>query len=152
MCSATITLAPPLKPRPSRPISAKLAGFAKGTMLRTPFGPRPVEKLMAGDLLLDRDGQIVELRSLRRQMARADELVRVHTDHGVAVLGQGTQMQVNDWRTQVLFGQVAHVASDRLIDGAKVRPAGRGALLHVLGFDRDTLLDVGGVTLLVQAG
>lgn len=152
MCAATITLAPPLKPRAARSVSPKPSGLARGTMVRTIFGPRAVETLMAGDLLLDRDGQIVELRSLRRQMARADDLVRVTTDHGVAVLGQGTQMQVQDWRAQVLFGQAVPVALGRLIDGAKVRLTTRGAMLHVPGFDRDTLLDVGGVSLLVKAG
>ena len=167
MFASAVTLAPvtlaPLPPAAPRPAPRKraIAGFAHGTMVRTVWGPRAVETLMAGDLLLDAKGQIVELRGLRRRRAAAGDLVQVDPSAlglGMApgdmtrplVVGAAQKLAIRDWRTEILFGKPALTAARALVDDTNVRPvAGKGRMLVVLEFDSPTVILANGLNALV---
>ena len=158
MYATTVSLAPP----PPRPVARRTAvqGFATGTVLRTITGPRAVERIMAGDLLLDADGQIIELRSLRSRTAHAHDLVEVTPAAfglGLApalgapalVVGSGQKLGMRDWRTELLYGKPSLTEARRLVDNATVLRPARGARLYQLGFDRDCVVVANGLPALV---
>ncbi len=160
MFSSTISLAPPLARPATRP--AALPGFAAGTLLRTITGPRAVERIMAGDLLLDRDGQIIELRSLHQRHAPARALVEITTtalgtghatmpDHGTLLVGAGQKLEIRDWRSDLIYGEPVLTKAQALIDQATVTWSRRSARLYCPGFDRDCVIMANGVPALVRA-
>lgn len=163
MFASSVTLAPALRPTaPAARRSVAPAGFAPGTMIRTICGPRPVERLMAGDLLLDADGQIVELRSLRRTRVAARDLVQIDPSAmglGLApgdlmrplVVAAGQCVAISDWRTDVLFGKPALTPARKLVDGVHVHTrAARGGTVISLSFDDPTILLANGLRVLVE--
>lgn len=132
---------------------ALLAGLASGTLVRTLTGTTPVERLLAGDTLIDADNQIVALRG--RFVLRAEDSERIILHPGALepgagidrtlVVGPDQQLVVDDWRMQLLHGGAAPVAAWRLEDGMMIRriPAD-GAVLHVLQVDRPCWLRANG--------
>ncbi|SEM92071.1 Hint domain-containing protein [Gemmobacter aquatilis] len=48
--------------------AAALPGFVAGTLIATPLGDMPVERLEPGDALLAADGRILPLRSVSRRL------------------------------------------------------------------------------------
>ncbi|MFN7004029.1 MAG: Hint domain-containing protein [Roseinatronobacter sp.] len=164
MFATPISLAPPLA-RPVRtPQSGQrpIQGFARGTLLRTITGPRPVERIMAGDLLLDADGQIIELRSMRHHFARAADLVEITAaalglglapaqDGSAMVVGMGQKLGMRDWRTELIYGKPAMTEAQVLMDSVTVQRPARGARLYQLGFDRDCVVVANGLPALVRA-
>lgn len=165
MLATRISLAPPLASRQTilpRPCKSALQGFAKGTLVNTITGPRAIERIMAGDLLLDADGQIVELRSFVMRQAFARDLIHVAPTAlglGLApgcldralVIGRGQKLALHDWRTELLYGKPALTTAQALIDGAHVQPATQGAVVYQVRFDRDCVIVVNGLKALVRA-
>ena len=165
MFATSISLAPPLAGRQTRPPRARKPtpqGFARGTLLRTITGPRAVEQVMAGDLLLDADGQIVELRSLVTRRANAQELVEIAPSalglglapgclDRVLVIGAAQKLGLHDWRTELLYGKPALTTAQALVDGLHVQPCTQDAMIYQLGFDRDCLIVANGLKALVRA-
>ncbi|WP_071798530.1 Hint domain-containing protein [Natronohydrobacter thiooxidans] len=162
MYATTISLAPPLARAKPRARTSALPGFAAGTLLRTITGPRAVERIMAGDLLLDAEGQIIELRSLRCRRASARELVEITPAAlglGLApalrqkslVVGAGQKLGMRDWRTDLIYGAPALTEAQALIDSATVQRPTEGAMLYRLGFDRDIVVVANGMPALVRA-
>jgi hypothetical protein len=100
---------------------------------------------MAGDLVLDADGHVHELRAIRKIAVAGDKVVRLaRAGRAPLVLGAEQTVVVQDWRTEVLFGAPTLCPAARLVDGGKVR---RGqpsdATLLVLSFDDKVCLDLG---------
>jgi len=163
MFATSVTLAPALRPVrvANRALSAP-SGFSTGTMIQTICGPMPVERLMAGDLLVDADGQIVELRSLRRRKVAARDLVQIDPSAmglGMApgdlmrplVVAAGQRIAIQDWRTNILFGKPALTAAQNLVDGVHVHGrTGRGGTVIDLSFDKPTIVIANGLRALVN--
>lgn len=147
MYQTSISLFPPMPVRVAGAPDNGPVGLGQGVLVRTIFGLRPVETLMAGDLLLDQAGQIVELRGMRKQRCRSHDLVQFAADDGRMVLGRATPILSDDWRLQVLHGSAAMVPVRRLLDGRRVQPAKRSLVVHELIFDVATDLTVQGATL-----
>lgn len=102
--------------------------FAAGTRLTTSTGPRPVEELEVGDLVVSRDSGLVPVRWIGRRRVRArgafapirfrahalgnDRDLLVSPNHKVLLTG---------WRAQLLFGEeevlvaAKHLINDRTI-------------------------------------
>ncbi len=168
MSALSISLAPALPLSRSRLPAARPAaddarpqGFARGTQVRTIFGLRRVEAVMAGDLLLDAQGQIVELRAIRQIKARPRDLVRLDPSAmglGCApgrldralVVGAGQKLAMRDWRTDVLFGKAAMTQAAKLIDGQHVHQHPGPRVLYELTFDRDCVIEADGLKALVR--
>ena len=162
MFTTTISLAPPLA-RPKRRLpDTRPHGFAAGTLLQTITGPRAIERIMAGDLLLDADGQIVELRSMRQHHATATDLVEISPAAlglGLAparrpaalVVGRGQKLGMRDWRTDLIYGKPAMTEAQTLVDSLTVHPPSHDARLYVPGFDRDCVVLANGLPALVRA-
>ncbi len=164
MFADSISLAPPLKKQPKvqrEPTGAGVQGFAGGTIVRTIIGLRPVERLMAGDLLLDTRNRMVELRCIRTHHATANEVIRVEPSAfglGLApgrmdralVVGAGQRLGVCDWRTEILFSAPALSPASRLVDGVNLHNADTPATLYELGFEHDTIITADGMTSLVS--
>ena len=164
MFADSISLAPPLKQRPRVTpdrSNAGVQGFAGGTIMRTIIGLRPVERLVAGDLLLDTRNRMVELRSIRKHHAAAGEIVSVEPSAfglGFApgrmdralLVGAGQRLGICDWRTEILFSAPALSPASSLVDGVNLHTAERPALLYELVFARDTILTADGMTTLIS--
>lgn len=162
MFTTTISLAPPLaRPKP-RQHDTRLQGFAAGTRLQTITGPRAVERIMAGDLLLDADGQIIELRSICRRQASAPDLVEISPAAlglgltpaqrpAALIVGRHQKLGMRDWRTDLIYGKPAMTEAQSLVDSVTVQRPVRGAALYDLGFDRDCVVLANGLPALVRA-
>ncbi len=154
MFANTITLAPPLSKPKLRDIAPQ--GVAAQTLLRTIIGPRPVDRIMAGDLLIDATGQIVELRGIRKVRARAGELVRLKLGampelNRDLIVGAGQKLALCDWRTDVIFGKPCLSAARCLIDGDTVRAHRMPGTLYQLSFDTDVVIEANGLPALMKA-
>ncbi|MGY6549988.1 MAG: Hint domain-containing protein [Roseinatronobacter sp.] len=164
----TISLAP-LPPRRSRrpsgapdgqaPLAALEAGpgtevatgFATGTQIRTFFGWQRVERLMAGDLLLDAEGHLHELRAIRRHRAKPGQMIRLSPSaEGIGrivdtvTLGAGQMLETDDWRVMLLSARKGFVPAGRLCDGRGILRNTAGGLLHDLICDAPCVIDIGG--------
>jgi hypothetical protein len=154
---AQVTLAPPPPRSVARTQSVAPVGFGLGSMVRTIWGLRPVDGLMAGDLLLDAAGQVVELRAVRRKRLAAHALVQIAPSAmglGLApgdlarplIVAAGQPVAVRDWRTEVVFGGAALSPAQSLLDGVTVTRLDRGQRVVVeLGFDGPVVLLVNGL-------
>lgn len=158
MFAQTITLAPPLRQKRAAPPT----GFARGTMIRTITGPRPVERIMAGDLLLDCTGQIVELRQVTTRRAFARDLVEIHPSAmglGLAPgrldralrLARGTAVALRDWRSELLYGGTALTPAANLVDGLHVTRPKTGAMLYDLRCDSAVVVQADGLSVRLPA-
>lgn len=142
----TISLAPPLRTRTARQTREEPAGFSRATRIRTLMGWQNVDRLMAGDLVLDAAGNLHELRAIRQKRADGADVVRVaRKGRAPLVLGAGQSLIAEDWRAQVLFAQPTASPAARLVDGARIRRGQpRATVLFQLEFDSAVTLDVDG--------
>ncbi len=163
MFETSISLAPPLARASVDGRPKSMCGFAAGTILQTITGPRAVERIMAGDLLLDADGEIMELRSLRRNYAEAGDLVTITrsapalardlaTVAPALVVGAGQKLGMRDWRSDLLYGGPAMIEAKQLVDAVTIQKSKSGAMLYQLGFDRSCVIRAHGLPALVRAG
>ncbi len=169
MSAHSITLAPPLPASAPRAPRARAegghntaCGVARGTRIRTIFGLRRVEEVMAGDLLLDARGQILVLRAVQRRQLRGRALVRIapsvlglggvpgQLDRALLV-GAGQQLALRDWRTEVLFGKPALTRSANLVDGVHVTHHAGPRVVYDLRLDQHAVIEVDGVGALLPA-
>jgi hypothetical protein len=156
MFAGNISLSPALAPRkPLVRATGATEGFALGTRLRSVVGPRRVEDLRVGDLLLDRNARVITLQSIRRH-EDGPELVQIDPTafglgvhparlHPKLVVGAGQRLGVRDWRTDILFGAASLTPARALVDGVHVHRMAQAAALFQLGFGEDVLLDIGGL-------
>ncbi len=159
MFADNISLAPALKPCPAAavtPRSARPSGFAHGTRLRTVFGMRRVEDLKTGDLLLDTDSRVLELRTIRQITPAAGHLIQIDPSafglglqparlHDTLLVGAGQALGMRDWRTDILYGAAALVPAYRLVDDIHIHRSRATAPLLQLGFDRDGVVCANGL-------
>ncbi|MBR3369025.1 MAG: Hint domain-containing protein [Rhodobacteraceae bacterium] len=165
MFENTVTLAPALRRKPVdalRGTQIAPAGLAAGTHVRAISGPRRIETLMAGDLLLDVDDQIVEIRSVRKFKGRKDDLIQVDPSAlglgmqpipvgQVLIVGRGQKLAIHDWRSHVLFGKPLLTAADALVDGIHVhKELTEDVDLCTLSFDKPTVIQANGIFALVS--
>lgn len=166
MISDSVSLAPFLGVSVKRKPAARggaVTGFATGSLIRTIFGPCRVEALMAGDLLLDATGQIVELRGIRKRRVQArDSIQLAPTVLGLGrtpgrldrplVVGAGQKLVMRDWRSEILFAKPAMTTARALVDGVHIRRGAAGHVtLHQLQLEQGCLLVVDGLQALVAA-
>lgn len=159
----SISLAPALpaaKPRDTAKTGPR--GFARGTLIRTLFGLRPVERLMAGDLLLDAQGRIIVLRAVRQVRAEARDLVRIDPSAlglGCApgrldralVVGAGQELAMRDWRSEILFSKPVMTRAAKLVDGQHVHRHDSALTLHELTLDQNAVIEADGLKTLLRS-
>lgn len=150
----TISLAPPLRTVRTlapRHKTADPIGFGRATRIRTLMGWQTVDRLMAGDLVMDQDGNLHELRAIRQARVDGTAIIRIaRKGRAPLVVGAGQSMIADDWRAQVLFEQPTASPAARLVDGSKIRQGQpRGAVLFQLEFDSSVALDVDGAKAVV---
>ncbi|SLN34940.1 Bifunctional hemolysin/adenylate cyclase precursor [Aquimixticola soesokkakensis] len=119
--------------------------FTAGTRIATPFGPRPIEDLVIGDLVLTRDHGPQPLRWIgSRSLTATAALAPIEIAQGtlgnarVLRVSPEHRMLVTGWRAELLFGEPeVFVAAKHLINDANVRPCHGGEVtyLHMM-FDQ----------------
>ncbi len=129
--------------------------FTYGTLIDTPDGPRPIEDLVAGDLVTTLDNGSRPLRWVgARAVAPAEMLLRpelrpVCFETGAVgnsrrlLVSPQHRMLLNDWRAQVYFGE-DHVliAAKAMVNGKTIRqvmPEHGVVYCHLL-FDRHEVI------------
>ena len=112
--------------------------FTRGTRIATPHGPRAVETLSEGDLILTRDSgpQPLQWIGMRQGLVGADqapvrfEAGTVGNDAPLLVSPQH-RMLVRGWRAQLLFGEdEIFVPAKALIDGSGIRAMAPGEVCY----------------------
>ena len=112
--------------------------FTRGTRIATPHGPRAVETLSEGDLILTRDSgpQPLQWIGMREGLVGIDQApIRfepgtVGNDAPLLVSPQH-RMLVRGWRAQLLFGEdEIFVPAKSLIDGSGVRVMAPGKVCY----------------------
>jgi hypothetical protein len=115
------------------------------------MGWQTVGQLMAGDLVIDQDGNLHELRAIRQTRVDGTVIIRIaRKKQAPLIVGAGQTLLAEDWRAQVLFDQPTASPAARLVDGSKFRQGQpRGAVLFQLEFDSSVALDVDGARAVV---
>ncbi|WFE74032.1 Hint domain-containing protein [Roseinatronobacter sp. S2] len=160
MFENTVTLPPALRRKPQNTYQRNKivpSGFAAGTYIRTITGPRRIETLFAGDLLLDVDDQIVEIRSIRKFTLHKDDVVKVEPSalglgmppdqlsHEL-IVARGQKLAIQDWRSHVLFGKPVLSSADTLVDGVHIRKVAVSDMqLCAVCFDTPTVIQANGI-------
>ncbi len=154
MVAYNISLAPPLR-KPARP-ATRPQGFARGTLVRTIFGQRPVERLMAGDLLLDTDGQLVTLRALRQVRVEPEDLVRIAPGEAAPgleralIVGADQKLALRDWRTDLIYGSGVMACAAQMVDGRSLRQLKVARQLFQLEVGSDCVIHANGLPALLR--
>ncbi|MFN3954729.1 MAG: Hint domain-containing protein [Pararhodobacter sp.] len=124
-------------------------GFVEGTPILTNDGDRPVEILLAGDIIMTRDNGLVELRGTSTMVACDIDLISfwpcggdIEHEPPALTLPAMQQVMVDDWRARVLYESATLLTpAGSLVDGIQVlrskRPLSRLFRLH---FDRPQLV------------
>ncbi|MBW4707946.1 Hint domain-containing protein [Roseobacter sp. YSTF-M11] len=128
--------------------------FAAGTLIETSTGPRPVESLAAGDMILTRDAGLQPLRwTGSTQVPALGDLAPIVISAGVmgndsdVIVSPQHALLVEDWRAELLYGMpdVLVRAVDLLThDGIYRRPGGMVTYCHIL-FDAHHLVQASGL-------
>lgn len=123
--------------------------FVAGTLIETPTGPVPVERLQVGDLILTLDEGAQPLRwTGMRNVAAAGALAPVHIKantfgtHRPLVVSPQHRILIRDTAAELLFGETeVLVAAKDLVNGASVwrRTGGTVTYVHLL-FDRHQIV------------
>ncbi|ABV91983.1 hypothetical protein Dshi_0234 [Dinoroseobacter shibae DFL 12 = DSM 16493] len=127
--------------------------FTPGTRIDTPDGPRPVEHLRPGDLVLTRDAGAQPLVwTGARRVPAAGVLapvaipVGVHGATAPLLVSPQHRILVTGWQAELLTGAAeVLVAALHLVDGDRVvrRPGGMVTYVHIL-FDRHQIVRANG--------
>ena len=127
--------------------------FAEGTLIETQVGPRPIEALRPGDMVLTLDAGYQPLRwSGRTEVPAEGKLAPIVIEAGVLknetdlVVSPQHAILLDDWRAELFYGEkdVLVRAVDLLGQaGVSRRTGGRIAYHHIL-FDAHHLVNVGG--------
>ncbi len=139
---------------PHTTMGATVVCFAAGTMIGTPYGPRAVETLDAGDLVLTRDGGAQPLRwSGATRVPAIGDLAPIVITKGSfgndvdLVVSPQHAVLLDDWRAELLFGQAEVLvrAVDLLgHDGVYRRPGGFVTYCHIL-LDAHHVVEAAGI-------
>lgn len=123
--------------------------FTAGTLIETPGGPVPVERLQTGDLVLTLDDGAQPLRwtgmrAVAAQGAHAPVHIKANTfgTHRPLVVSPQHRILVRDTAAELLFGEAeVLVAAKDLVNGASVwrRQGGHVTYVHLL-FDRHQIV------------
>lgn len=123
--------------------------FTPGTLIDTPAGPRRVETIGIGDLVVTRDRGPQPVRWVGRQtVAARGEMAPVRVAAGTLgnrrdlVVSPQHRMLIGGWQAQLLFGlDEVLVAAAHLVDGDRIRrmPGGMVTYLHLM-FDAHELI------------
>ncbi len=127
---------------PHAGLGAQIVCFAEGTRIETPDGPRRVETLTEGDLVVTRDHGAQPLRwTGSRRVPALGPLApivipagRLDNDRDLVVSPQH-RLLIGDWRAELLFGQTeVLVRASDLVDGDGIhrRPGGHVTYHHLL--------------------
>ncbi|QJF50890.1 Hint domain-containing protein [Roseobacter ponti] len=138
---------------PHLDLGATLVCFAAGTLVDTASGPRPVESLAAGDLVMTRDAGLQPLvwtgATTVPALADAAPVVisaGVLDNETDLVVSPQHALLVEDWRAELLYGETGVLvrAVDLLgHDGVYRRPGGIVTYCHIL-FDAHHLVRTAG--------
>ena len=131
--------------------------FTPGTLIATPDGPRRIETLVPGDLVLTRDWGPQPLRWIGSAEVGLDRLARDRDLHPIRIragaFGPGQpardllvspqhRILIGGWRAELLFGEhEVLVAAKHLVDDTAIRRAkvDRVCYIHLL-FDRHEII------------
>ena len=129
--------------------------FVAGTMILTPDGERPVEDLMAGDLVMTQDDGPQPVRWIgRRQVQAEGALAPIEIREGTfgahrrLLVSPQHRVLVRDSLAELLFGEAeVLVAAKDLVNDRSVRVRSGGVVdyVHIL-FDRHQLVSSAGLT------
>ena len=127
--------------------------FTPGTLIATPFGPRAIEALQPGDLVLTRDRGPQPLRWIgKRTVPAQGNFAPIEVSPGV--LGEGSllvspqhRMLFTGYRAELLFGESeVLVAAKHLVDGHSVRISPRKHVTYIhLMFDCHEIISANGL-------
>ncbi|MEM9779597.1 MAG: Hint domain-containing protein [Pseudomonadota bacterium] len=132
-----------LSPHPlTHPERVTVSGFAPGTQIDTPDGPRRVEDLLPGDLIetID-DGPCLLARVGTRDVPGASRLAAVLIQPGA--LGNSHALRVSPGK-QILI-QEAFVTAGDLVNGSTITRDQGAASYHYIQFDRAHVVTANGV-------
>ncbi|MFN3937081.1 MAG: Hint domain-containing protein [Gemmobacter sp.] len=131
--------------------------FVRGTLIATPTGHRPVERLRPGDPVLTADNRVAAVRWIGR---RSVALSQLRSDPALSpvliragALGDGLPLRdlrlspqhrvmLEGWAADWLFGEPVLAAAKHLIDGFRIlvpEPDGPVEYLHLM-FDRHEVI------------
>lgn len=123
--------------------------FTAGTLIDTQEGPRPVEDIAPGDLVLTRDDGVQPVRWVgRRTVAATGKLapVRIRAgtfgDHGEVLVSPQHRILIGDVLAELMFGEpeVLVAAQDLLNDRSVTRREGGEVIYVHLMFDRHQIV------------
>ncbi|WP_299042470.1 Hint domain-containing protein [uncultured Tateyamaria sp.] len=127
---------------PHGDLGGAIVCFASGTLIETPYGPRAIETLQDGDLVItDRSGPQPILWCGQTTVVANGELAPIVISAGTLgndrdlVVSPQHAILLNDWRAELLFGQdeVLVRAKDlSCLDGVYRKPGGRVTYHHIL--------------------
>lgn len=123
--------------------------FVAGTLIRTPQGEVPVERLRPGDLVETRDDGAQPLRWIGGRTVAARDMfapIRIrggtYGNHRMLMVSPEHRILVRDSRAELLFGDAeVLIAAKDLVNGHSVRwaPGGQVTYLHLM-FDRHQVI------------
>ncbi len=127
--------------------------FTRGTLIMTPGGDVPIERLKAGDMVLTHDHGAQELRWVgSRKVAAIGPLAPVEIRAGAfgntrdLTVSQQHRMLLSGWQAELLFGEAEVLAAAKhLVDGrsAHIITGGEVEYFHLL-FDRHEIVFANG--------
>lgn len=145
---------------PTNPI---IICFAEGTIIETDLGPRPVESLLAGDLIQTHDNGLQPVLWVGRKRLDTLDLMRAPHLHPIRVpqgaLGHGLpwkdlvlspqhRLLLSDWRMELLFGDGEALAAVKHFEGCdgimQDRAVSSVTYYHLL-FDQHEIVSANGV-------
>lgn len=119
--------------------------FVAGTMIETDSGPRPVEDLELGDLVMTRDDGLQPVRWVgRRSVAAVGTMAPIQIaanalgEHGTLKVSPLHRVLLRDVRAELMFGEgEVLVAAKHLVNDTTIRPLEGGDVDYVhFMFDR----------------
>lgn len=139
---------------PHGSLGGSVVCFARGTMIETIDGPRPVEDLASGDLVLSKDHGPQRLRwNGRRTVPARGDLAPIAFARGAIgnrrrlLVSPQHRMLISDWRAELLFGEPSVLvrAKDMLNGAGVARIEGGSVTYHHILFDRHEIVYAEGV-------
>lgn len=145
---------------PTNPI---IICFAEGTIIETDLGPRPVESLLAGDLIQTHDNDLQPVLWIGRKrldtldLMLAPHLYPIRVSQGALgyglpwkdlVLSPQHRMLLSDWRMELLFGDrdaLAAIKHFEGCDGVAQDPTVSSVTYYHLLFEKHEIVSANGV-------
>lgn len=126
------------------------AGFIRGTLVETVDGPKPIEDIAAGDMIITSDNGAQPVRFLLRQTVDAAAPILFEAgsieNSSDLIVSPEHRMLIADWRAELVMGcDEVLVTARHLVNGKDVRALEGGTVefLHLL-FDAHQIIFVNG--------